>query len=568
MDNKDETTQEALSSSAAGFYWCRDHRGRAYTFEDCVALIQDFHGYSDPGLILGLRMVSAAMDKLPENILIGAISETHSCLPDAVQLLTRCTIGNSRLRVLDLGRFALALYDKQSAKGVRVGIDSQKLKDWPELHTWFYRLKPKHRQDTPTLIHEILNAGTRIVKLEAVQLMPRCLEKPGKGKIDTCPVCGEAYLESHGSICKACQGESPYCSSAADEMENKPEMSWLKKIAVEEAVGRHILHDMTEIIPGKEKGPAYKHGQLISGGDICRLQRMGRQQIYVADGLNESDRWIHEDPAALAFAQEMAGEGVYFQEIPREGKITLSAETAGLFEVDTIRLEAFNRVPNVMCASRKRYELLAKGESLAATRAIPLYLEKANFYRAMAVLRPGPLFKVLPLRQARVGILVTGTEVFRGLIKESFIPIIESKVRKYGGEVVEAIIRPDDREAIKKGIFRLLDSGVDLIVTTAGLSVDPDDVTRQGLMDAGCTHMLYGTPILPGAMTLLAKIGDVQIMGAPACGLHHPTTAFDLLLPRLLAGLSITRQDLAAMGHGAFCRNCRSCIFPNCSFGR
>jgi formylmethanofuran dehydrogenase subunit E len=345
-------------------------------------------------------------------------------------------------------------------------------------------------------------------------------------------------------------------------------MSWLKKIAVEEAMGMHILHDMTQVIPGKEKGPAFKHGQVISGGDICRLQQMGRQRVYVEDGLQESDRWVHEDQVALAFAQRMAGEGVTFQKIPHEGKITLSAENAGLFDVDTIRLEAFNMVPNVMCASRKRYDVMAEGESVAATRAIPLYLEKPNFHRAMAVLLPGPLFKILPLRQAHVGILVTGTEVFRGLIKDSFIPIIESKVKKYGGDVVDAIIRPDDREAIKKGIFRLLASGADLIATTAGLSVDPDDVTRQGLMDAGCTDMLYGAPILPGAMTLLSKIGDVQIIGVPACGLYHTTTGFDLLLPRMLAGLSITRQDLAAYGHGAFCRNCHSCTFPKCSFGK
>jgi formylmethanofuran dehydrogenase subunit E len=325
---------------------------------------------------------------------------------------------------------------------------------------------------------------------------------------------------------------------------------------------------MTQVIPGKEKGPAFKHGQIISSGDICRLQQMGRQQVYVEDGVEGSDRWIHEDQAALDFARHMAGDGVIFQEIPHEGKVTLSADKNGLFEVDTVRLEAFNMIPNVMCASRKRFDVMAKGESLAATRAIPLYIEKTNFHRAMAVLHPGPIFRILPLRQARVGILVTGTEVFRGLIEDSFIPIIESKVKTYGCAVIDAIIRPDDRDAIKKGMFRLLKSGADLIVTTAGLSVDPDDVTRQGLIDAGCTDMLYGTPILPGAMTLLSKIGDVQIIGVPACGLYHTTTGFDLLLPRLLANIPITRKDLAALGHGAFCQNCRTCTYPRCSFGK
>jgi formylmethanofuran dehydrogenase subunit E len=568
MDNKYKITQEEMSSPVTGFFWCRDHKGRGFTYEEAVALISEFHGYPAPGLILGVRMVSVALERLPENVLFDAISETCSCLPDAVQLLTLCTVGNSWLKVLDLGRYAVALYDKTNGDGVRVSVDPKKLKDWPELRAWLYKLKPKHEQDSSMLINEIRSAATRILNVEVVQVRPFYLEKTDKGNIDTCPICGEAYPGIHGSICKACQGETPYRSSDNNGTENNPEISWLKKIAIEEAMGMHILHDMTQVIPGKEKGPAFKHGQVISGGDICRLQQMGRQRVYVEDGLQESDRWIHEDQVALAFAQRMAGEGVTFQKVPHEGKITLSAASAGLFEVDTIRLEAFNLVPNVMCASRKRYDVMAEGESLAATRAIPLYLEKPNFNRAMAVLLPGPLFKVLPLRQAHVGILVTGTEVFRGLIKDSFIPIIESKVKKYGGDVVDAIIRPDDREAIKKGIFRLLASGADLIATTAGLSVDPDDVTRQGLMDAGCTDMLYGAPILPGAMTLLSTIGDVQIIGVPACGLYHTTTGFDLLLPRMLAGIPITRQDLAALGHGAFCRNCHSCTFPKCSFGR
>jgi formylmethanofuran dehydrogenase subunit E len=568
MSKEEATTQEAVSPSENGSNWCHDHTGRGYTFEEAITLIRDFHGYPAPGLILGVRMVSSAMEKLPKEILFDAISETRSCLPDAVQLLTLCTIGNSWLKVLDLGRYAVTLYDKYTGDGARVSIDSQKLKKWPELQTWLYKLKPKHEQDSSKLIREIQNAGTGIYVIEPVVVTQQYLGKKSKGNIGTCPVCIEAYPQAHGSICRACQGETPYGLSNSDPTGKDPEMPWLKKIDVEEATGRQILHDMTEVIPGKEKGPAFKQGQIISSGDICRLQQMGRQHVYVEDHESKSDHWIHEDRAALAFARNMAGEGVIYQEIPHEGKITLSADRDGLFAVDTIRLEAFNMIPNVMCASRKRYEVMTKGKSLAATRAIPLYMDKVDFHRAMAVLRPGPIFQILPLRKAHVGILVTGTEVFRGLIQDSFIPIIESKVTKYGCNVADAIIRPDDRGAIKNGIFRLLKSGADLIVTTAGLSVDPDDVTRQGLIDAGCTEMLYGAPILPGAMTLLSKIGDTQIIGVPACGLYHTTTGFDLLLPRLLANMTITRQDLAALGHGAFCQNCKTCSFPHCSYGK
>jgi len=167
-----------------------------------------------------------------------------------------------------------------------------------------------------------------------------------------------------------------------------------------------------------------------------------------------------------------------------------------------------------------------------------------------------------------VGILVTGTEVFNGLVEDKFIPIISNKAQKYGCKVVKGLILPDDRQAISRGVRELLDAGADLLITTAGLSVDPDDVTRQALADAGAKDMLYGTPILPGAMTLLTHIDGVQVIGVPACALYFKTTSLDLLLPRLLAGLDITRRDLARLGHGSFCLACKTCTFPKCPFGK
>ena len=160
-----------------------------------------------------------------------------------------------------------------------------------------------------------------------------------------------------------------------------------------------------------------------------------------------------------------------------------------------------------MCACRQGFSLLTQDRVLGATRAIPLFLPRGDFHKALAVLSDGPLFQVLPLRQPRVGILVTGTEVFMGLVEDKFIPIITTKVEQFGGQVLKSLIVPDDRRAIGDGVGELLDCGIDLLVTTAGLSVDPDDVTRQGLVDAGATDMLYGAPIVPGAMTLLAHIG-------------------------------------------------------------
>jgi formylmethanofuran dehydrogenase subunit E len=295
---------------------------------------------------------------------------------------------------------------------------------------------------------------------------------------------------------------------------------------------------------------------------------MGRKSVYVEHDVPEETLWVHENRAAQAFAQAMAGEGVRADSVPSEGKINLHASRDGLFIVDKDRMQTFNLVPGVMCASQHGFSLLRAGRKVAGTRAIPLYLPRSEFEKAMAILAAGPLFRVVPLRRARVGVLVTGTEVFRGLVQDRFVPIVKNKIEKLGSEMVHSVIVPDEREAISDAVKQPLARGADLLITTAGLSVDPDDVTRQGLTDAGATALLYGAPVLPGAMTLVARIGSVQVLGVPACALYFKTTALDLLLPRLLGGVTISRLDLAKMGHGGLCLECKFCTYPKCAFGR
>jgi len=537
----------------------------SYSYDEYLEVVRSFHGNLAPGLVVGGFMVELAMKSLPEGILFDAICETPKCLPDAVQLLTPCTVGNGWLKIVNLGRYALSLYDKYRGEGIRVFLDPAKLSKWPEIAAWLYKTKPKAEQDKDLLLARIKEAGPDICGIRSVTVQSVYLKKKSRGTIVNCSLCGEPYPASDGSICRGCQGEAPYNGLGSRTIS---EPSFLRAVRVEEAVGKTALHDMTAIEPGESKGAAFKRGQKIGAGDVCRLQKMGKQQIYVEEENSSRDDWVHENEAALAFAGAMAGEGITYATPPREGKIGLKADRDGLLVVDEERLERFNMIPGVMCASLKSFTLVRSGRSLAGTRAIPLFLPRRDFLHAMSTLEEGGLFRVLPMRGARVGILVTGSEVFQGLIEDKFIPIISSKVEKLGCSTVKTAIAPDDRQAISGAVREILDAGADLLVTTAGLSVDPDDVTRQALIDAGATDMLYGAPILPGAMTLLAKIGTTRVMGVPACALYFKTTSFDLLLPRLLAGLQITRRDLARMGHGAFCMECKACTFPKCPFGK
>jgi formylmethanofuran dehydrogenase subunit E len=537
-----------------------------YTFDEYLDLIGRFHSYPAPGLIVGGYMVEMAKRHMPEGVLYDAISEAASCLPDAIQLLTPCTAGNGWLKIVNLDRYALSLFNKYTGEGVRVFLDVGKLDAYDEIRSWYLKLKTKKEQDSDKLRRQMREAGESVLTLQAVKAAPQFIGKTSKGAIAVCPLCGEAFPKAHGAICKGCQGEAPYVETGGSEFLVQPRLA---SVSVEQAVGKTALHDMTRIVPGQSKGAEFKAGQQLSVGDVCRLQQMGRMHVYVQEDAQPGPEWVHEDEAAEAFAEALCREGSLEKKgPPREGKITLLAAQDGLLVVDENLLEAFNLVPDVMCSTRHCYSVVRRGDAVAGTRAIPLYLSRPNLHKALSVLNKGPVLRVAPLRRARAGLLVTGTEVFQGIIQDKFAPTLTPKIEALGGTVVKTLIRPDDRQAIRDGVKELLGAGADLIVTTAGLSVDPDDVTRQGLQDAGATDMLYGMPVLPGAMTLLARIGNVQVLGVPACALFFTTTSFDLLLPRLLADLPVTRRDLARLGHGAMCKECVECKYPHCPMGK
>ncbi len=539
-----------------------------YTFSEFKELAKSFHGYPAPGLLIGGYMVEAVKCKLPEGTLFEALVETTKCLPDAVQLLTLCSTGNGWMRVTNLGRYAVSLFDKYNFDGWRAAIDLEKLENFPEIKAWFLKHKTKQEQDTDKLFAEIEEAGDQFLNITPVHIRPQYVKKKSSSAIAACPICTEAYPKNDGAICRGCQGENPY-RSGIQSHEYTQSSPVLESIPVENAIGEKALHDMTRIVPGKSKGPEFKAGQKIEAGDLCRLQQMGRSSLYVEGNTAvDTSKWIHENDAVTTFAGVIAGSEVYYKTPPKEGKIDFYAKINGLLTIDEVQLQNFNLVPNVMCTSRQNNILVDRDRPFAGCRAIPLYLASDQFHQAMACLSSGPLFDIIPLKPASVGILVTGTEVFSGLIEDKFDPIIRSKVEKLNCTVAHSAIVADNADQIADSVTSMVDMGIDLIVTTAGLSVDPDDQTRKGLIQAGLKNALYGAPILPGAMTLVGKIGLANVIGVPACALFHKTTSFDLLLPRILAGQKITRMDLAKMAVGGFCLNCNTCTFPKCPFGK
>lgn len=341
----------------------------------------------------------------------------------------------------------------------------------------------------------------------------------------------------------------------------------IQVVRIEDAVGFPLAHDITEIRPGEFKGPAFQRGHVLTCRDLDHLRRLGKDHLFI---LKPERGEMHEDEAAEAIANALCGSGVGWSGQPREGKVSLKALHDGLLKVDVDALTRFNLQGDVMCATRHTHTLVEKGDEVAATRAIPLVIQRKRVKAAVDAAHNAAdgVLRVLPMKRARAGIMITGNEVYYGRIEDKFETIIRNKVGALGGEVVDVVFLPDDDDRIATAARQLLEQGVNVLISTGGMSVDPDDRTRFALEKAGAKDMVYGSSVLPGAMFMVGYLEGVPVLGIPACGMYAATTIFDLIYPRVLAGETIGRRDLAVLGHGGLCLKCKTCTYPRCPFGK
>jgi len=331
--------------------------------------------------------------------------------------------------------------------------------------------------------------------------------------------------------------------------------SVLREIRVEDAAGMVLAHDITRILPGEYKGPLFRRGHRLTEEDIPKLKDIGKEHIYA---LELSDDDLHENDAALQLAAAVAGENVALGE-PREGRVTLKSEILGLASVAREFVNALNAIGDLALATVRNHHLVRPGEPLGAARIIPLVVPKTKVREAellAAAYRKAfdgrsPLY-VRPLRRMSAGLLTTGNEVYYGRIEDRFGPVVRSKLEALGSELAEQRFAPDDRQTIVNEIRYFLTQGYDMILVSGGMSVDPDDRTPGAIADAGADIVSYGTPMLPGSMLLFGYLEGVPIFGLPGCVIHDPYTSFDALLPRVLAGDRITKEEIISMGYGGF----------------
>jgi hypothetical protein len=339
----------------------------------------------------------------------------------------------------------------------------------------------------------------------------------------------------------------------------------LKKVAIHEAVGLVLGHDITKVIPGGFKGPAFRRGHIIREEDIQGFLDIGKEHVFI---LQPEDGEVHEEEAALRIAHAVAGPGLTLSK-PKEGRVNLISEKRGIVKVNVPILDEINLINEIMIATIHNNTVCDEGKTVAGMRIIPLYIKDQQLATLEDIARRHhPVISLLPLKAKKVGLIVTGNEVFKGRIKDGFSPILHRKVEALGCNVNIETVVPDDSDLISRTILDFQGKGSEIILCCSGMSVDPDDVTPEGIRDSGAQVRFYGLPVLPGAMFLYAKLGDVPVLGVPACVLHAQTTAFDLLFPRLLAGEDLSYENTRELGHGGLCLKCDKCDYPVCPFGK
>lgn len=339
----------------------------------------------------------------------------------------------------------------------------------------------------------------------------------------------------------------------------------MKCIKTVDAVGHVLCHDITQIIKGVTKDTVFQKGHVVTQKDIPVLLSVGKEHLYV---WQNNEKMLHENEAAEILCKICIGKYMHRTAV-KEGKIELIADCDGLLKIKAGKLNAVNALGDMMIASRHGNFPVKVGEKVAGTRIIPLIIEKEKMQQAIDTAGSEPLFEILPYQPAKVGIVTTGSEISKGRIQDTFTPVIIEKLREFPAEVIEHIICGDDHEEITEAIKGCIAKGAKMVICTGGMSVDPDDRTPLAIKNAGARIVTYGAPVLPGAMFLLGYYDvSLPVLGLPGCVMYAKRTIFDLVLPRLMAGEKLLKEDFTKLGQGGLCLSCSVCTFPNCGFGK
>lgn len=337
----------------------------------------------------------------------------------------------------------------------------------------------------------------------------------------------------------------------------------MKKIKVQDAVGMQLCHDITEM-NDSFKGAVFKRGHIVQQQDIAHMLRIGKQHVFVWE---EQAGEVHEDDCARRMAAMAPVTGAHYTE-PSEGKVLLIADQSGMLRVNRKLLQRINSIGDITICTLPDHYPVEAGDRLASMRIVPLVTREEQIQEVEQLCVSEKLLDLRPYQKKKVGVIITGSEIYHGRIPDRFGPVVQEKIKQYPSELVGICICDDKLEEITDAAREHLENGADFLIFTGGMSVDPDDLTPTAIRELGADIIRYGVPSQPGNMTLVAYLGDIPILGVPGAAIKLPTTVFDVLLPQIFSGDKITGEDLIRLGDGGLCQMCKACHWPNCTFGR
>ncbi|MHA1838878.1 MAG: molybdopterin-binding protein [Candidatus Ranarchaeia archaeon] len=320
----------------------------------------------------------------------------------------------------------------------------------------------------------------------------------------------------------------------------------MKKVKAEEAVGKILAHEIVEYGLGTKK-VVFRRGYRVKPTDIEKLKDLGSYSVYINWGEEEK---VHENEAAQRIAKAAIGDYLTCLN-PSKGRVRIHSTTPGLFKAKVAVIEQVNLREGFVFAYLPNKTGVRKGEEIASVKLIPISIGNNQLQEVEQILRTDkPVINIIPPKITKIGLIITGTEVYEGRIKDAFRSTLEKKLARYDLQIQEVTILPDDEAQITAAILQLRQQDYELVFVTGGTAVDALDVTPQAIKATGAKVISRGVPIFPGNMLMIAQLKGMTILGVPACVLPDAVTSFDILLPRILAKEPLSKKKLVELAEG------------------
>ncbi|MDG6927791.1 MAG: molybdopterin-binding protein [Nitrososphaerota archaeon] len=319
-------------------------------------------------------------------------------------------------------------------------------------------------------------------------------------------------------------------------------------VPVELAVGKELAYDTT-IVNGEKAGVLLERGHIISRDDVELLKKSGLFRVYIMD-----------EQSTDAFESEIAGKVAMASVDPasveiragKQGSSLLFSRFPGIISVSVDELKKINMSGIALLITRRAYEAVGSGELVGVIDSLPLYIKRER----LDSLSISKALSVKPFSRKNVGLVVTGTEVYKGIKDDLYTEVVREKANKYGWNIIFRKLVPDDLAQIAGAIREARNAGSEAIIVTGGMSVDPTDITPSAIGSLGSTIVSYGIPLKPTTMSLVAYWDGIPVFGISAGGIYYrDLNSIDVVFTLLMAGMELTPEWLAMLGNGGLLPN-------------